>query len=875
MASGCRSGDEEEAANGGGELPRLAFAQNRDGSSCADTIDLNGPWQFKATDEEQWQEALVPSTVWTDLLRVGRLEDPFYRDNELKVQWVEKKEWEYRRTFQVDSAFLRHDRIILDCRGLDTITEIYINGSLVAETCNMFIEHEFDVKPYLQPGENRVHIIFRSIIEWDRQQVASEPKVTWTNSKGRTFFSRKEGSDFGWDWGVRLVTCGIWRSIRLAAWDVGRITDLGVRQDLSDPARARLQVTAEVKQYADRALDLVLQILLNDEVVSGAEAPVAGSKVKATLRVEDPQLWWPNGWGEQPLYTVVASLMDGDTEVHRKSIKIGLRTVELVREPDERGETFGFKINGELIFCKGINWVPADALPDRLTEKHYLHLLSSCKAAHMNMIRLWGGGLYEPDIFYEYCDENGIMIWHDFMFAVGPFIANESYLANVETEITDVVRRLRHHPSIVLWSGNNECESNMGGGQSWIQEYDAVTWREYDKIFNELIPRTAARYDPDRLYWPSSPHHPLDRDKRNPDWETGSGDAHIWDIWHGGEPFSWYTENLDFRFLSEYGFQSLPDMETIRAFTAPGDRYFPSYVLDHHNKCGKQGNPRPGNTRIARYMANLFNLPTDLENWIYVSQVMHAEGMKVGTEAFRRNFPHTTGALYWQLNDNWPTISGSSIDYYGRWKALHYFAGRFFSPVLVSSLVQGTKVSIWGVNDRLKPVIAQLEWTLARFDGDEVKQGTQEVELPANSSTLIAQLDFEEEVGENPEHGTYRKESYENRSRYYLSYRLVGAKRVLSSDVAFFVPPKYLQLEKPHLKCKIKSMDGQLIVTVSADGFAAYVALGLKNGYARFSDNYFHLLPGETRRVEVIEAEVPDQEFRKQFLLKSLVDSYR
>ncbi|MFC1619587.1 glycoside hydrolase family 2 protein [Candidatus Neomarinimicrobiota bacterium] len=874
--SGCQNQTDGQGkpSEPGTSQSRPAFAQVRDGSTCSAMIDLNGTWEFKSTDDVEWTEAQVPGSVWSDLIRAGRLEDPFYRDNELKVQWVEKKEWEYRRTFQVDEDLLKHDKVILDCRGLDTISEILLNGTPVAKTENQFIEYEFNVKPLLVVGENRIHIIFRSILEWDRQQVAAEPKVSWTSSKGRMFFTRKEGSDFGWDWGVRLVTAGIWRPIRIAAYQTARITDIAVRQNLSDPGNAILMIGADVEEYDSQALDLSLQVKLDEELVAEATVPVTGSHVSATVEVRNPQLWWPNGWGEQPLYTVSARLVVGETEVHRKELPIGLRTIELVREKDERGETFGFKVNGNLIFCKGVNWVPADALPERPTEDHYRALLGACKEANMNMIRLWGGGEYQPDIFYEFCDENGIMIWHDFMFAVGPFLANKAYMANVEAEITSVVRRLRHHPSIVLWSGNNECESNMGGGQNWIDQYEYVTWEEYDKVFNELIPETAARYDPDRPYWPSSPHHPLDRDKEGPEWETESGDAHPWDVWHGAQPFSWYTRNLGFRFVSEYGFQSLPDMATIRAFTAPEDRYFPSYVLDHHNKCGRKDNSGEGNRRIASYMSSMFHLPGNLDGWVYLSQIMHAEGMKIGTEAYRRNFPHTTGALYWQLNDNWPTISGSSLDFYGRWKALHYFAKHFFNPVLVSGLVEGTNVTIWGVNDYLSDQEVEFQWILARFDGTEVKRGNREIVLPANSSTVISQLDFEQEVGENPEHLTYRKDSFENRGKFYLAYQLVHGEQILSSNVSFFVPPKYLQLPDPQLRYEIKKRDNQLRITIDADYLAAYVALGLENSYARFSDNYFHLLPGETKEIEVLEAEVSDREVRRQLYVNSLIDSY-
>ena len=403
---------------------------------------------------------------------------------------------------------------------------------------------------------------------------------------------------------------------------------------------------------------------------------------------------------------------------------------------------------------------------------------------------------------------------------------------------------------------------------------DLAGFRQY---FFDIIPKTAAACDPDRPYWPGSPHHPLDRERKSPDYESASGDAHLWDVWHGGEPFSWYVKNVNFRFVSEFGFQSLPHMETIRSFTAPEDCYFISPVLDHHNLAGKksQGNENIGNIRIATYVATNFKMPNSFENWVYVSQVMHGEGMKMACEAYRHNFPRTTGALYWQLNDNWPTISGSSIDYYGRWKALQYMTRHFFSLVLITGWAEGTKVKIWGVNDRIEDTPAKLKWTLAGFDGTIIKTEEMDVVLPSNSSSLLLDMDFHDQVGENPEFITYRKDSYENRRKYYLCYQLAQGEKVLSSNVSFFVPQKYLALEEPNLKYDLLNCDGQWHIAITCERFAAYVELGLKNGYARFSDNYFHLLPGESKEITIIESEIPAEEIQNQFYAKSLIDSYR
>jgi beta-mannosidase len=867
-----------------------AFASIRDGATVSAAIDLNGDWQFRATDETEWLRAHVPGVVQSDLLRAGRLKDPYYRDQELEAQWVEKKEWEYRRSFTVAPEFLKHDRVLLDARGLDTIAEVFINQTLVAKTKNMFVEYEWDIKPLLRAGQNEIHVVFRSILEWNKQQIASDPKVIWCQDadlmdcrKGNVFFARKEPSNFGWNWGPRLLSSGIWRPIRIAAYDTARITELSIRQDLSNPACAILNVTTKLDRFDPKtSLELELDVTLAGRRITSDRLNVTSNELNRALAIPQPRLWWPNGWGEHPLYEVTARLTSSGHEIHRQSHRVGLRMLRIIREKDARGESFAIEVNGKILFAKGVNWIPADALTDQLTEANYRRLLEACVRQNMNMIRVWGGGLYEADVFYEFADENGLLIWHDFMFAVGPYIANPSYLENVRAEIANVVKRLRHHPSIALWCGNNEHEVNMAGGQNWMKKYPTATWAEYDKIFSELIPQTTGQLDPDRPYWPSSPHHPLDREKKSQDADGASGNTHNYDVWDGA-PFSTFDKMGQYRFVAEFGHQSLPDIETIRAFTAPEDRYFGSSIIDHHELNGNGKTDDLGTTRIARQIAILFGTPNSLENWVYLSQLVQAEGIRRGVEALRRNHPHSTGALYWQLNDNWPVISDSSIDYYGRWKALHYYAGRFFSPVLVSGVVEEAAgpidlgkqatLKLWGVNDRLADAKVTLRWRLGRFDGTVVRRGEQDMTLPANRSTKIAELDFAKEVGE-PAGETYRKKSYENRRQYYVSYELVDGDRILSSGVSFFVPQKYLALQEPEIERSLALENGKWIVTLGARRFAAYVQLGIENGYARFSDNYFHLLPGETRRVEIIESGAPVEKLRERLRVKSLRDAY-
>ena len=849
-----------------------AFAEIPEREKNMVSINLSGTWLFKATDEDKWLEAIVPGTVHSDLIRAGRLEDPYYRDNEFKIQWVEKKEWEYKKTFLIESTLFKCDTIKLKCFGLDTVADIYINDIIIGKSQNMFIEYEFDIKPYLKTGENTIHVIFRNILEWNKKQKEKRPQITWNDEKGHYYFTRKCGSDFGWDWGLRLLSCGIWRPVCIYAYSEGRIKDFNLQQNLSDSGKAEMNISAEIEKYNSTSLLLDLKVCLNDKTLIEKTLTVVGESINIRLVIDDPELWWPNGWGSQPLYSITADLKYEGTIVHTWKTRTGFRKIELVQEKDERGLTFGFKVNGNLIFCKGGNWIPAGNMRDALTCEHYRHLLQSCKETNFNMIRLWGGGIYEAECFYNYCDENGIMLWHDFMFAVGPYLSDEEFLNNVKGEIADVVKRLKDHPSIALWCGNNEQESSM---PKWVMQYETATWKEFDKVFYEAIPDICERYDPDRLYWPSSPHNPLDRERKRSDYKTASGDAHIWSVWHDEKPISLFEENLDYRFVSEFGLLSLPPMATIDSFTMPEDRCFPSYILDLRNKSGKKslGTENSGSHRIAKYVSESFKMPGSLLGWVYLSQLVHGEALKIAIESYRRNYPYTTGALYWQINDNWPTAAYSTMDYYGRWKAPQYMARHFFNPVLVCGQVEESHVRIWGVNDVLYSRNLELQWSLRRFDGNETKHDEKPVMLPPNSSVLLEELDFTYEIGENPDFITYRDTNYENRRQFYLVYRLVEDGRIISSNVSFFAPFKYITLKQPEVIYETHSENNGLFIILKAKYFAAFVELGVQDGYARFSDNYFHLVPGETHRIELLEYDALWSEIKSKIYVRSLADT--
>ncbi len=793
-----------------------AFAQARDGASVAAAIDLDGAWQLKATDETEWMDAAVPGVVQSDLLRAGRIQDPHYRDQELDAQWVEWQRWEYRRSFDVPPPFLGHDRIRLDCRGLDTIADIHLNEQILARTENKHLRQELDVRPRLRVGRNEIRIVFHPM-------------------------------RLGGDRGLRLRTSGIWRPIRLAAYDTARIDDVLVREDLTHPSRAVLIVSSAIERYRTRPLELEITVRLDGRPLAASSSAIFGDRSTQALTIENPRRWWPNGWGEQPLYEVTATLKAGGRPVHRRTQRIGLRTISIVQEPEAGGEGFGIEVNGRPLFAKGASWIPADSLPSRLTEDDYRRLLQACVDAHMNMIRVRGGGLYEADAFYEFCDENGLLVWQDFMLSIDPHLAAPAYLESVRTEVKDVVQRLRHHASIALWCGDDEPESRVG--PTWSRKHPSATRAGCDRIFHETIPQTVRLFDPDRPYLPSSPHPPRDRA----------------------------------RFATELGCPSLPDLATIHEMAAPGDRYFPSHVIEHHEDRWSGRTDERETARIACHLAAELGMPSRLEDWVYLSQVLQAEAVRREIEALRRDHPRSTGALYWQLDDNWPALSSSSIDYRGRLKLLHHAARRFFSPILVSAvgepspdpadLGQTGQVEIWGTSDLLQETKGRLQWSLLFLDGDELRRDEQDVVLPPNRAARLARLDFRKEVGEDPERRTCRKASYERRRRHVLCCRLMQGDRELSSTVAFFVPLKYLALVPPGLRWSVSTEGGRPAVGLVAKRFAAFVHLDLSKGGARFSDNGFHLFPGDARRVEVLSSDALPEQLAERLRVRSLVDT--
>ncbi len=824
-------------------------------------LPLNGTWRLVQPEKGIDIPAQVPGCVHTDLLAAGEIADPFYRGNELSVFWVAESSWTYRRTFHVPSTLLFRDAVRLRCAGLDTLAAIRLNGREVGRTDNMFRTWEFDVKGLLEPGQNEIEVGFESAVQYGQARTAERMLKSWGVDEGYKLvggnYLRKAQSSFGWDWGPRLATCGIWREIELLAFDTGRLRDVTVLQEHRDPHHVSLRVDIAVESAGRGNLVSHIDVLFEGESVAGAVVPVVSGHTAAVLAVADPHLWWPNGLGEQPLYELVVRLTDpADRPLDERRRRIGLRTLELVREPDGWGESFYFQVNGVPFFAKGANWIPADSFLPRLSSENYTKLLGDAAAVHMNMLRVWGGGIYEDDAFYDRCDELGICVWQDFMFACAAYpVFDEEWLATVSAEIADNIRRLRHHPCLALWCGNNELEQGLVA-----DDYSDTTmsWSDYVKLFEQIIPDLLDELDPQTAYWPGSPHSPRGNrlDWNNPRW----GDAHIWDVWHGRQPFEFYR-TCEHRFNSEFGFQSFPDPHTTRRFTTADDRNITSLVMEHHQRSGI------GNQTIMHYLLDWFRLPTSFDHTLWLSQIVQGMAIKYAVEHWRRSMPRGMGTLYWQLNDCWPVASWSSLDYYGRWKALHYMARDFYAPLMLSGIEKPDEgvIDLYLTHDGTADQAGVIHWQIWTVDGERLASGEAAAIAPALASRRALTVDCRQPL-EN--HGP-------NRLLVDCAFLVEGA--AVARNLVLFARPKHFSLPDPEIALAIEeAAGGEAVVTLQCRRPALWVWLDTTRDDLRFSDNFFHLLPGDSRSVRVTsETDASLQDLPDSLVARSLVDTYQ
>jgi beta-mannosidase len=830
-------------------FPVLADSQAEPAETAVLRQSLNGEWTFSRSGTASWSRARVPGCVHTDLMAAGLIPDPFYRDNEAKVRWVEEAGWVYRRTFDVSRAFLDQAHVELVAEGLDTFARILVNGRRAGQADNMFRTFRFDVKAFLREGQNEIRIEFDSPVEREK---ALESELSY-KLPGNAPQVRKAPYQFGWDWGPRLVTSGIWRPLFLEAWSGARIDDLRVTQEFLGPKTVLLRVQAGILSDIERPAEIALRV---GGAGAGAEVRTFAlakglNTVETSFRVADARLWWPAGMGAQALYDVGLTLLSGGRALDSESRRIGLRTLVLEQKPDRWGRSFEFVVNGVPFFAKGANWIPADSFPSRVDRAKYERLLRASVDANMNMLRVWGGGIYESPDFYDLCDELGLVVWQDFMFACQMVPGDAAFRVNVAREAAEVVRRLRHHPSIALWCGNNECEEGWFFW-GWKESLPASVWRDYEAVFEGLLPEAVKANDPERAYWPSSPHSEKTGNPRS----DRSGDMHSWGIWHGQEPFSEYRKKFH-RFFSEFGFQSFPLLETVKTFTVPADWNLTSPVMELHQK-----HPM-GNRLILQYMLDDYRMPKDFETTLWLSQVLQAEGMKTAVEHFRSQRPRIMGSLYWQLEDCWPVASWSGIDSTGAWKALHYYARRFYSPVLVAPVERDGRLEVSCVSDLLRTRSGTFEWSVESYDGSKVAGGSFTVKIEPLSSKVILSRPVDELLaGRSPE-------------CVYLACELRDGQEILSSNVHPFAKLKRTDLPAPGITTHVSAEREGLVISLEASRFAKDVTLSAPGIRGRFADNFFDLLPGRPRRVLFLpEGWVEPTDLERILVVRSLRDSY-
>ena len=819
-------------------------------------VPIQSGWQFREAGKDTWYAATVPGTVHTDLLNNKLIEDPFYRDNEQRLQWIGKSDWEYQTSFKVTPEILARNNIELVFEGLDTYANVFLNGESLLNTDNMFRTWRADCKRLLKSGANTLRVRFRSPINEVLPLMAKmDYQLPAGNDQGEKTspHTRKAPYQYGWDWGPRFVTSGIWRPVTLEVWDQARVEDLHILPKQVTAEAANL--TAQVEVVADSNVSATIVIAnLTDKRIAGTRKvnlTPGPNRIAMDFVIARPALWWPNGLGAQPLYTFKARLLLAGERIDETSTRTGLRSLELRQQPDKTGKSFTFVINGVPVFAKGGNWIPADSFPTRISKDKYRQLLESVRETNMNMLRVWGGGIYERDDFYELCDELGILVWQDFMFGCSLYPGDQAFLENVREEAIDNVKRLRNHPSIVIWAGNNEIESGWFHW-GWKDQFPAKLWDDYLKLFYGVLPEVCRALDPSRPYWPSSPSSNLEDDNQS----QKMGDLHYWEVWHASLPFSEYEKQFP-RFMSEYGFQSFPQIETVNTYTVPADHDIKSPVMMAH-----QRHPR-GNQLIREYMLREYPEPKDFESFLYVSQVLQAEGIKIGAEHLRRIMPHNMGSLYWQINDCWPVASWSSIDYTGRWKALQYYARRFYSEILVSPHEENGNLKVFIVSDRLRPVPAQLNLSLLDFDGNQLWGQQQDIEVVPLTSKSYLTIPIDRLLaGKDP------------KGVFLLAEVLVGGKRV-SSNEHFFKPYKELAVPRPQMKSDIVPVRGGFRITLSTDKFAraVYLSAPANNGF--FTENYFNLIPGKQVEVKFrTGAPISLSAFRDSFKVRSMVDAF-
>ena len=810
--------------------------------------NLHEGWKFRQARLTNWYPATVPGVVHTDLLQNKIIEDPFFRLNERGLQWIDKEDWVYETCFTLAADMMRKENMELVFEGLDTYADVYLNDECILKADNMFRRWSIPVRQYIREENNILKVYFHSPVKidvpkWDAlpyQYPASNDQSENGGlfNKKISIFARKAGYHYGWDWGPRLVTSGIWRPVYIRAWSDLRINDVFIEQ--KEVGAGRAVIAGHVELDADKDMNGVL-VTITDEVTGRvlgewqADLKRGTNRVTVDFVLHKPKLWWSNGLGEPFLYRFRTDIIAGGELLDSKTERVGIRSSKVVHQPDKDGHTFYIELNGRPVFAKGANYIPSDNFLPRVTPENYKRTILDAAGVNMNMLRVWGGGIYENDVFYDLCDEYGIMIWQDFMFACSMYPAEGALLDNIHQEAVDNVKRLRNHACIALWCGNNECQDAwLGWGwkceiERQNKEYADKIWAQYRQQYHVTLPGVVREYAPGTFYWPSSPFA-FEGEMSG----TTDGDRHYWSVWHGKAPISDYDSEKS-RFFSEYGFQSFPEFESVKRYAPyPEDWDIRSEVMMSHQRGGDHANGL-----IETYLLNEYKKPRDFRAFLYMNHVLQGDAIKTAIESHRRQMPYNMGTLFWQHNDCWPVASWASRDYYGRWKAQHYYVRKAYDDILISPVVEGDDLKVYAVSDRLENTSGRLQLQVCQFDGTVVHHWGKSVGISGNDSRVCFSAPLAKLL-EGANRGTvYVRVDYTDKSgRVYHNNYCLGKQ-------------KDMDYPKVDLQTEVRSIEGGYEVTVSADKFARAVCLSVADNESVYSDNYFDVQPKSSVQVQV------------------------
>ena len=826
---------------------------------------LNGNWVMNEKGTEAYIEAKIPGSVLSTLLVQHRIQDPFFGTNEDEIKELFRSDYYFTRQFEPSPDLLQQQKIELCCKGIDTLARIYVNNVPVGSTDNMHRTYTFDVKNYLVYGVNTITIEIQSPIDYIERTRGSVNKETSYVPEGcmaGNQFIRKSHSMFGWDFGPQLPDMGIWRSIDLIGYSLVKLDDVLVLQH-----HEKKKVTLEIQVHAniiERGMYIIQgEIVTPEGRVTAITETMEGDSAVLMMEIEDPKLWWPNGFGEHPLYTVSVYALDmNGNEWDSKSYKIGLRTLTVSQERDEYGHEFCFRVNGVRFFAMGACYIPEDSIYSFVTKEKIDYLLRAAIKSNFNTIRVWGGGYYPSDTFYEMCDEYGLIVWQDFMFTANPYELTEVFSRNIQEEIIDNVKRFRHHASLGLLCGNSGVEQAYSELPEFKNNTDGLRL-DATRMFDQLFRQICADVAPQTFYWPSTPSSGGNFDNPN---DESRGDNHYWDVWQESRFYNDCKNHL-MRFCSEVGFQSFPSMKTVKTFTKEEDRNIFSEVMESHQK------NTDANSKLISYIAKYFLFPKDMESLMYLTQILQAVSVKSAVEHFRRNRGICMGALFWHMNDCWPVTSWSSIDYFGRWKALQYMSKNFFAPIAGSIDLQGNVASVYVQNETRDIEPRRVKISLQTFDFRLLHEAEYQVEIMPGGIELVCAIDYSEFI-------------YGIENRVFMEATFYDEEdNVVSNEIEVFVPYKRLALENSSISYSVIELPDEYVIRMMSGGFAAFVELDLRQADAVFSENFFHLTSKREKAVKLKKSDIrylnvgtPEiqngYELEQQLVIRTLRDTY-